>query len=83
MRRALQTLQETALAMEDAAHAGPAIIFCLAAKRGAKSHQKEQEPGEVPMERYDPAISRCPFMLLCGASASALLVFVGALHVLG
>lgn len=35
------------------------------------------------MEHYDPSVGRCPFMLLCGASATALLVFLGVLQLVG
>ena len=35
------------------------------------------------MERFDPAIERCPFRMLCMASGTALLIFVSALLVLG
>ena len=35
------------------------------------------------MERFDPAIQRCPFRMLCMASGVALLIFLFALLLLG
>ena len=35
------------------------------------------------MERYDPAIGRCPVAMLSGASLAALSLFLVVLHFLG
>jgi len=35
------------------------------------------------MERFDPAIRQCSFNVLCVASLAALLVFLGALFLVG
>lgn len=43
----------------------------------------EKRSGEVPVEHYDPSFGRCPFVQLCGASAAALLVFLGVLQLVG
>lgn len=35
------------------------------------------------MERYDPAIARCPILMLGSASLAALGIFLLCLHLLG